>query len=83
MRRETAAEWKARLGPERWAELQKWRTEHRWHPHQLRHNAATYLRKQYGLEKARVVLGHRSSAITEVYAEADLSEARRIMGEVG
>src|SRR5512135_3803341 len=24
-----------------------------WHPHQLRHNAGTYLRKEFGLEVAR------------------------------
>jgi integrase len=29
------------------------------HPHQLRHNAATWLRKEFGLDVARVVLGHR------------------------
>ena len=80
---ETPAEWQARLGPERWAELLKWREEHRWHPHQLRHNAATRLRKQYGLEAARVVLGHRSAAVAEVYAEIDQAKARQIMGEVG
>jgi integrase len=33
-----------------------------WHPHQLRHNAATRLRKKFGLDAARVVLvGHRSA----------------------
>jgi integrase len=82
-RKETAAEWRARLGPERWAELRKWRDEHRWHPHQLRHNAATRLRKQYGLEAARVILGHKSAAVAEVYAEIDQTKARQIMGEVG
>jgi integrase len=79
---ESPAEWQARLGPEKWAELRKWREEHRWHPHQLRHNAATRLRKQYGLEVARVILGHKS-AVAEVYAEIDQAKARQIMGEVG
>jgi hypothetical protein len=45
------AEWRARLGHKKCAELTKWREEHRWHPHQLRHNAAARLRKQYGLER--------------------------------
>lgn len=54
-----------------------------WHPHQLRHNAATDLRGRYGIEAARLVLGHRSAAITEVYAELDGEKARRIMREVG
>lgn len=80
---ETPAEWQARLGQEMWAELLKWREEHRWHPHQLRHNAATRLRKQYGLEAARVILGHKSAAVAEVYAEIDQAKARQIMGEVG
>ena len=54
-----------------------------WHPHQLRHNAATRLRKEFGLEAARVVLGHRTAAITEVYAEMDQAKASSIMGRVG
>ena len=80
---ETAAEWRARLGEKGWAELVKWRHEHRWHPHRLRHSAATRLRKQYGLEAARVVLGHRSAAVAEVYAEIDQEKARQIMSQVG
>lgn len=55
----------------------------RWHPHQLRHNAATWLRKEFGLDVARVVLGHRSPAITEQYAEIDFGKAQEIMGRVG
>jgi len=64
-------------------ELKKWQSEHRWHPHQLRHNAATYLRKQFGLEAARVVLGHRSAAVTEIYAEMDKMKAAEIMEKAG
>jgi integrase len=80
---ESVKEWRDRLGTEKWAEVVKWWADHRWHPHQLRHNAATRLRKQYGLEAARVVLGHRSAAVAEVYAEIDRDKARQIMGEVG
>jgi integrase len=54
-----------------------------WHPHQLRHNAATRLRKEFGIEAARVVLGHRTAAVTEVYAEMDHAKASSIMGRVG
>jgi integrase len=54
-----------------------------WHPHQLRHNAATRLRKEFGLEAARVVLGHRSAAVTEIYAEIDHAKAAEIMMRVG
>jgi integrase len=80
---ETRAEWRQRLGAEKWSELRRWQNDHRWHPHQLRHSAATRLRKQYGLEAARVVLGQKSDGVAEIYAEVDLSKAEKIMGEVG
>lgn len=54
-----------------------------WHPHQLRHNAATWLRKEFGLDVARVVLGHRSPRITETYAELDWAKASSVMAQVG
>lgn len=54
-----------------------------WFPHQLRHNAATWLRKEFGLEAARVVLGHSSAAVTEIYAEIDQMKAAEIMMRVG
>ena len=54
-----------------------------WGPNRLRHNAATELRKQFGIEAARVILGHTSSAMTEVYAEMDRAKAADIMGQVG
>lgn len=60
-----------------------WRREHSWHPHQLRHTAATRLRKEYGLEAAQVILGHRTLTVTQIYAEKNVEAARRIMGEVG
>ena len=55
----------------------------RWSPNRLRHNAATMLRKRYGIEMTRVVLGHSSAVTSEIYAEADLDKAARIMSEVG
>jgi integrase len=63
--------------------LKAWVAEHRWHPHQLRHNAATRLRREYGLEAAQVILGHKTLAVTEIYAERNVAAARKIMGEVG
>jgi integrase len=54
-----------------------------WHPHSLRHNAATDLRRRFGIEVARIILGHRSAAITEVYAEADVRRAAEVMAQVG
>jgi integrase len=55
-----------------------------WHPHRLRHNAGTYLRHEFGVEAARLILGHSDANITaEVYAEADREKAKQIVGEVG
>lgn len=82
-RLETVKEWRNRLGVEKWAQLLKWRDEHRWHPHQLRHTAATKLRRQFGIDVARIILGHQSAGMTEVYAEADVQKALAVMGQVG
>lgn len=54
-----------------------------WHPHQLRHNAATFFRREHGLEVARVLLGHKHAAITEVYAEADRDRAVEVVAKIG
>lgn len=53
-----------------------------WHPNQLRHNAATRLRKEFGLDVARVILGHSSPVVTEVYAEVDRDKAISVMERV-
>jgi integrase len=55
----------------------------RWHPHQLRHGVATRLCRAFGLDAARVVLGHGSPRVTESYAEADLAKAQAVMRQVG
>jgi len=54
-----------------------------WSPNQLRHAAATRIRKEKGLEAARTVLGHASAAVTEVYAEVDTRIAAEVMAELG
>jgi integrase len=54
-----------------------------WHPNQLRHNAGTRLRREFGLDVARAVLGHSSPVVTEVYAELDGSKAAEAMEKVG
>jgi integrase len=54
-----------------------------WHPHQLRHTAATLIRRECGLDGARAVLGHRSPQITEVYAEIDVNKAAEVMARLG
>lgn len=81
---ETKAQHTERLTKKQNAELQAWRKEHRWHPHQLRHLAGTEIRRRFGLEAAQVVLGHSSAEITDaVYAERDLAKAMEIMKAVG
>jgi integrase len=73
----------ARLVGDGLAELKGWRQGHRWHPNQLRHARATELRREFGIDAARVVLGHRSPQITEVYAELDVSRAAEVMKHLG
>ena len=55
----------------------------KWHPNQLRHNAATRLRREFGLDVARAVLGHSSPVVTEVYAELDQAKASEAMAKIG
>jgi integrase len=54
-----------------------------WHANQLRHSAATSIRREAGLDAARAVLGHRSPQITEVYAEIDVNKAAQVMERLG
>jgi integrase len=54
-----------------------------WSPRQLRHTRATAIRKAFGLEAAKAVLGHTDTKITEIYAERDLDLARKVMREIG
>ncbi len=49
-----------------------------WSPNRLRHNFGTDVRRSHGLDAARVLLGHSAKSTTEVYAERDLDEARRV-----
>ncbi len=61
----------------------EWRTAHQWHPNQLRHTAATEVRKDFGLEGSQVMLGHSSANVTQIYAERDHTLAARIAMKVG
>ncbi len=54
-----------------------------WHPHRLRHSVGTNIRKRYGVEVARVVLGHSDIPTALIYAEADEQVARQVAAEVG
>src|SRR5262249_22442508 len=75
------------LPPETQAELKQqaadWRRKWCWHPHQLRHNAATALPRQFGIEATRTALGHSTMSASEIYAELDHAKAREIMATVG
>jgi integrase len=54
-----------------------------WHPYRLRHAAATRIRREHGIEAARVLLGHSSATMTEVYAEADMLAAAKVVEQAG
>jgi site-specific recombinase XerC len=54
-----------------------------WHPNQLRHSAATAIRKHFGLEAVQAVLGHKSLVVSEVYAEKNLALAAEVMRKIG
>jgi len=55
-----------------------------WSPNRLRHNAATNLRWDYGIDVAQTILGHQlGSAITEIYAEANTAKAKEAVAKVG
>jgi integrase len=65
------------------AQAAAWRKQWCWHPHQLRHSAATILRREFGIELARLALGHSSVATTEGYAQPDFDKVKAAMAIVG
>ena len=65
------------------SELSKWQSEHRWSPNQLRHAAATEIRREFGLEAAQVILGHSQANVTQVYAERDLAKGLEVARQIG
>jgi len=58
-----------------------WRKSHQWHPHQLRHNHATMIRRQAGIEIAQIALGHQKPDTTLIYAERDLGRLVEVVAE--
>ncbi|MDZ4784352.1 MAG: site-specific integrase [Planctomycetia bacterium] len=54
-----------------------------WSPNQLRHSAATRIRKEMGCEVAQAVLGHRQLETTQVYAEVNQARAVEAMERLG
>jgi integrase len=55
----------------------------RWSPHRLRHNRATDIRKEFGLDATQAVMGHRGAKVTEVYAELDQAKAVDVARKTG
>ncbi|MEM7315226.1 MAG: tyrosine-type recombinase/integrase [Planctomycetota bacterium] len=80
---ESSKAWQDRLTEEQLEELKSWQRQHRWSPNQLRHSAATEIRKKYGLEAAQVTLGHASADVSQIYAERDMAKAKEAMRQVG
>jgi hypothetical protein len=55
----------------------------KWHPHQIRHTAATIIRKRASLDAARAMLGQKSLGMADHYADIDKEtciEAARKLG---
>ena len=59
-----------------------WAGVPRWHPHQPRHALATEVRKPFGIEASRVVLGHRDVRATQVYAQEDRRKGVEVMRRI-
>ena len=53
-----------------------------WTPYQLRHTAATEIRKRYGLEAAQILLQHKSLTTTQIYAEPDRERAEELAQKI-
>jgi integrase len=54
-----------------------------WSPGQLGHNAGTVIRREFGLDVARAVLGHSDRETTEIYAERDAAIATTAIQQIG
>jgi integrase len=54
-----------------------------WHTNQLRHTAATSIRREMGLDAARAMLGHRTLGMADNYAEIDQALAVEVAKRLG
>jgi integrase len=54
-----------------------------WHPNQLRHSTASKIRRLFGIDPARAILGQNSVVVAEVYAELDRESAIEVMKRIG
>jgi integrase len=80
---ETTADHIGRLTDAQRAELSAWNRRHSWHTHQLRHTAATAIRRRFGFEAAQHVLGHATLSVTEICAERNAEAARAVAAAIG
>ena len=76
-------EWIEAMTEEQQSDYLAWRDRYWWHPHQLRHNAATIARRADGLETAQVFLGHSKADVTQIYAERDMERAMGVAMKIG
>ncbi len=60
-----------------------WVQSYQWAPNQLRHAAATEIRREFGLDAAGAVLGHADVTTTQIYAEREKELAIRVARQVG
>jgi len=63
--------------------LRNWQSSKRWSPNQLRHSAATEVRREFGLEAAQIILGHSAASVTEIYAERDSAKGLEVAAKIG
>ena len=47
------------------------------------HTTEVAIRKEFGIEIARIILGHHSASVTEIYAELDDEKAKEVMRKIG
>jgi len=54
-----------------------------WTPHWLRHNAATRVRDEFGIEAAQAIAGHSSPDMTALYATKMDGLAMKVVTQIG
>jgi integrase len=50
-----------------------------WNSHRIRPSAAKYLREEFGLEVAGLILGHSDVKATKIYAKRNQAKALEVM----
>ena len=54
-----------------------------WSPGRLRHNAATHIEQEFGIDFVAAVLGHSKLATSEFYISRTIDKAIEVMGRIG